>query len=87
MKLIDTHTHLYVEAFDEDRDEVIQKAIKKGVDRFYLPSIDSSYTDRMLDLEKKYPDHIRLMMGLHPKYVKENYKDELIHVHLSLIHI
>ena len=81
MKLIDTHTHLYVEAFDEDRDEVIKKAIEKGVDRFYLPSIDSSYTIRMLDLEKKYPDHIRLMMGLHPTYVKENYKDELSHVH------
>ena len=51
------------------------------MDRFYLPSIDSSYTIRMLDLEKKYPDHIRLMMGLHPTYVKENYKDELSHVH------
>ena len=84
MKLIDTHTHLYLEAFDEDLDEVIQRAIKKGVYRFYLPSIDSSYTNRMFDLEKKYPDHIRLMMGLHPTYVKENYKDELIHVHQYL---
>ena len=54
------------------------------MDRFYLPSIDSSYTNRMFDLEKKYPDHIRLMMGLHPTYVKENYKDELIHVHQYL---
>ena len=69
MKLIDTHTHLYVEAFDEDR-EIIQKAIKMGIERFYLPSIDSSYTSRMLDLEKKYPDHMRLMMGLHPTHVK-----------------
>ena len=44
MKLIDTHTHLNVEAFDEDREEIIQKAIKIGIERFYIPSIDSSYT-------------------------------------------
>jgi len=80
MKLIDTHTHLYVEAFDEDRDQEIEKAIAVGVERFYLPAIDSTYTARMLDLEKKYPDHIRLMMGLHPTHVKENYKEELLHV-------
>lgn len=80
MKLIDTHTHLYVEAFDEDRDQVIEKAIEVGIERFYLPAIDSTYTTRMLDLEKKYPDQIRLMMGLHPTHVKENYKEELLHV-------
>lgn len=80
MKLIDTHTHLYVEAFDQDRDQVIKEAIETGIDRFYLPAIDSAYTDRMLALEKKYPDRIRLMMGLHPTRVKDNYKDELNHV-------
>ncbi len=80
MKLIDTHTHLYLEAFDQDRDQVIQKAIETGVYRFYLPAIDSSYTERMLELEKKYPDHMRLMMGLHPTHVKDNYIDELKHV-------
>lgn len=80
MNLIDTHTHLYLEAFDEDRDQVIKKAIAEGVDRFYLPAIDSTYWSRMLDLEEKYPNHIRLMMGLHPTHVKENYKEELLHV-------
>jgi TatD DNase family protein len=80
MNLIDTHTHLYLEAFDEDRDQVIKKAIAEGVDRFYLPAIDSTYSSRMLDLEEKYPNHIRLMMGLHPTHVKENYKEELLHV-------
>ena len=80
MKLIDTHTHLYLEVFDEDRDEIIQKAIETGVTRFYLPAIDSSYTDMMLALEKQYPEHIRLMMGLHPTHVKDNYRDELLHV-------
>ena len=80
MKMIDTHTHLYVEAFDDDRDEVIQRAIAIGVDKFYLPAIDSAYTQRMLDLEKAYPAHIRLMMGLHPTHVKENVAEELKHV-------
>ena len=80
MRLIDTHTHLYLEAFDVDRDEIIQKALETGVTRFYLPSIDSSYTDRMLALEKQYPENIRLMIGLHPTHVNNNYKHELNHV-------
>lgn len=80
MKMIDTHTHLYVEAFDEDREEVIERAIAKGVGEFYLPAIDSAYTQRMLDLEKAYPDHICLMIGLHPTHVKENVEEELEHV-------
>ena len=84
MKLIDTHTHLYTEAFDEDRDQVIKNAIAKGIERFYLPSIDSEYTSRMYDLEKEYPNHIRLMMGLHPTHVKENCKEELQHVEQNL---
>jgi len=84
MKMIDTHTHLYVEAFDEDRDEVIQRAIDQGVGEFYLPAIDSSYTQRMLALEKAYPDYIRLMMGLHPTHVKENVEEELKHVKAML---
>ena len=71
MKMIDTHTHLYLEAFDADRNEVIKKAINKGIHRFYLPAIDSSYTNKMYELEKQYPEHIRLMAGLHPTHVKE----------------
>ena len=80
MKMIDTHTHLYVEEFDADRAEVIERALEVGVDKFYLPAIDSAYTERMLSLEQTYPDNIRLMMGLHPTHVKENVADELMHV-------
>lgn len=80
MIITDTHTHIYSEAFDEDRDEMINRAIKAGVSRFFIPAIDSSYTDSMLQLEKKYPENVFLMMGLHPTHVKENYKDELNHV-------
>ena len=80
MILTDTHTHLYSEAFDEDRDTVIQNAIASGVGRFFIPAIDSTYTQSMFDLQRKFPHHMFLMMGLHPTHVKENFKDELEHV-------
>lgn len=76
--LIDTHTHLYSDEFDADRNEMIQRAIENGVEQFYIPAIDSSYTQRMLDLERDFPDRMHLMMGLHPTSVKpETYEDEL----------
>jgi TatD DNase family protein len=84
MILTDTHTHLYSSEFDLDRKEVIQKAINNGVSRFFIPSIDSSYTQKMYDLESEYPEHIFLMIGLHPCYVKENYIEELEHVENEL---
>ncbi|OZV71069.1 TatD family hydrolase [Winogradskyella aurantia] len=80
MILTDTHTHLYSEAFDEDRDDMIHRAINAGVERFFVPAIDSNYTAAMLQLEKDFPKHIFLMMGLHPTHVKENFKSELTHV-------
>jgi len=78
--ITDTHTHLYSEAFDEDRNEMINRAIEQGVSRFFIPAIDSSYTDSMFQLEKDYPEHVFLMMGLHPTHVKEGYIEELKHV-------
>lgn len=77
MKIIDTHAHLYAKEFDEDRDEMIQKSIDQGVSQIYLPNIDSSSIEAMLTLEATYPEHCVAMMGLHPCYVKENYKEEL----------
>ena len=84
MILTDTHTHLYASEFDNDRTEMIERAINKGVSRFFIPSIDSSYTQKMYDLEKQFPQNIFLMIGLHPCYVKENYLDELLHVETEL---
>ncbi len=76
--MIDTHTHLYSEEFDEDRNEMIQRALNKGVSKFFLPAIDSSTHRKMLDLETQYPNQIFAMMGLHPCYVKpENWEREL----------
>lgn len=80
MIFTDTHTHLYSEAFDEDRQQMIQRAIEKGVSRFFIPAIDSSYTSAMYDLEKRFSANVFLMMGLHPTSVKENFRDELDHV-------
>ena len=84
MILTDTHTHLYSEEFENDRTEMIQRAIDIGVSRFFVPSIDSSYTQKMYDLETQFPNNIFLMMGLHPTYVKENYLEELAHVENEL---
>ena len=84
MILTDTHTHLYSEEFDQDRTQMILRAIDNGVSRFFVPSIDSNYTQKMYDLEAQFPDTIRLMMGLHPCYVKENYLEELAHVETEL---
>jgi TatD DNase family protein len=77
MIITDTHTHLYSNEFDEDRDEMIHRAIDAGVSRFFIPAIDSTFTKSMYDLEKAYPDNIFLMMGLHPTHVKDNYLEEL----------
>lgn len=74
---VDTHIHLYSEEFDADRDQLIQKALKNNVSKFYLPNVDSESIDRMHDLEKAYPENCFAMMGLHPCSVKENVKDEL----------
>lgn len=85
LSLTDTHTHLYSEEFDADRNEMIQKAIQAGVTRFFVPSIDSSYTQKMYDLEKQYPENVFLMMGLHPCYVKpETFEQELLHIEKEL---
>lgn len=81
MILVDTHTHLYSESFDKDQSAMIENAIKANVHYFFIPAIDSTYTNSMYALENKYPDRVFLMMGLHPTHVKENYQDELQHVY------
>lgn len=81
MILTDTHTHLYSEEFENDRNQMIQRALDQGVSRLFVPSIDSSYTQKMLELQEEFPENVFLMMGLHPCYVKpETYLQELNHV-------
>jgi TatD DNase family protein len=77
MIITDTHTHLYAEEFDADRDQLVEQAGVLGVQRFFMPNLDSSSIEPMFALEKKYPGKAFAMMGLHPCYVKENWKQEL----------
>ncbi|HKK12075.1 MAG TPA: TatD family hydrolase [Flavobacteriaceae bacterium] len=84
MTITDTHTHLYSEAFNDDRHAVIERAIGNNVKRFFIPAIDSSYTQAMFKLEKDFPSNMFLMAGLHPTSVKGNYKEELNHVETLL---
>lgn len=84
MTITDTHTHLYSESFDDDREEMVQRAIDADVKRFFIPAIDSTYAESMYSLEKSFPDHIFLMAGLHPTHVKENYREELKFVETEL---
>ncbi len=73
----DTHTHLYDERYEGERDEMIQRAIDKGVTKLYIPNCDQTTIEGMLQIEAAYPNNCFSMMGLHPCYVKENYKEEL----------
>lgn len=72
MKLIDTHSHLYAEEFDGDRDLAMLRAAEAGVERLLLPAIDSESHRAMLDLCARYPGRCFPMMGLHPTSVNDN---------------
>ena len=77
MELIDTHAHLYLDAFTEDRKEMLARARQAGVNAIYLPNIDPSSITPMLELEQSYPDFCFAMMGLHPCSVGEDFREAL----------
>lgn len=77
MKLIDTHSHIYTDEFDPDRLAVFERAGKECIGKIILPAIDSCSHAKMLQLEAENPGHCISMMGVHPCYIKESYRDEL----------
>ena len=77
MILTDTHTHLYSKEFDVNRTDLIQKAIEMGVERFFMPNVDSESIPGMFQVEKQFPNNCFPMMGLHPCSVNANYQHEL----------
>lgn len=77
LKMIDTHTHLYLDQFDDDRTEVVEKAIQNGIDKLLLPNIDLESITGMNALVKQYPNNCFAMMGLHPCSVNADYKSVL----------
>ena len=82
LQYIDTHSHIYEPEFDDDRTEVVERAIAAGVDRMLLPAIDTHSHRRMIDLAQAYPENCFPMMGLHPTSVNENptWREELAEV-------
>jgi len=74
---IDTHAHIYAEEFKEDRQAMLDKAWEVGVQKIYMPNVDHTSIDEMMELELKYPQQCIPMMGLHPCYVKKDFEKEL----------
>ena len=85
MVLIDTHCHIYLEEFDHDRAKVVSEAIKEGINRIFMPAIDSHSHQMMLQIEAQYAGNCYAMMGLHPCSVNENWQPELEIVEQYLI--
>lgn len=77
MLLIDSHTHLYSEQFQEDQTSMINKAIEAGIQKFFLPNIDSTSLKGMNELVGRFPENCYAMIGLHPCSVKEDFEKEL----------
>lgn len=78
--MIETHAHIYVEQFKKDLDSTIERAREAGVAHIYMPNIDSTSIDDMLEVEQKYSDYCTAMMGLHPCSVKKDFEKELYQV-------
>ncbi|HLT08493.1 MAG TPA: TatD family hydrolase [Cyclobacteriaceae bacterium] len=77
MKYIDTHAHIYSKKFDDDRDEVVQRAVENGVGKIYMPNIDVASIDAMLETELRHPEICVPMMGLHPCDVDKDFEKQL----------
>lgn len=77
MALIDTHSHIYLSEFDNDRKEMLERAEKETIVKILMPAIDTEIHAQMLEVERNFPNLCLSMIGLHPCSVKENYKNEL----------
>ena len=77
MHLIDTHTHIYLPEFDDDRDEVVNRAVQSSVAKLLMPNIDKDSLSRMLEVENRHSGICYPMIGLHPTSVKKDYESQL----------
>ncbi|WP_018478277.1 TatD family hydrolase [Pontibacter roseus] len=77
MILVDSHAHIYSEKFSQDRDEALARALAEGVEKIYMPNIDHTSIDVMLETEAKHPQQCIAMMGLHPTSVDKDFEKEL----------
>jgi TatD DNase family protein len=84
MEIIDSHAHIYDEAFNLDRDQIINNCKEAGISKILMPNCDSQTIEAMFACEKKYPNICIPMMGLHPCYVKENFEEEIANIEAHL---
>ena len=84
--IVDTHTHIFVSEFDNDREEVIRRAKNIGIEKFVLPNIDKDSITPLKQCVKDYPEEMLPLMGLHPTSVKEDYKEQLEVINQELNH-
>jgi TatD DNase family protein len=82
--MIDTHSHIYSEEFDNDLDEVILRAKKAGVTHIILPNVDTNTIERLHRTAETYTGFCHAAMGLHPTSVNENYKESLAEIETQL---
>ncbi|NQZ76198.1 MAG: TatD family hydrolase [Ekhidna sp.] len=75
--MIDTHAHIYLDQFNEDLDQVVDRALANGIEKIFMPNIDSSTIEALLAAEERFGEVCFPMMGLHPCSVKEDYREEL----------
>jgi TatD DNase family protein len=78
--VIDTHAHIYLDDFDADRADTLTRAKEAGVEALYMPNVDHTSIDRMLEVEERFSGFAFAMMGLHPCYVKKGFEKELYRV-------
>jgi TatD DNase family protein len=75
--IVDTHSHIFLDEFDDDRAAIMERAEKESVTTILLPAIDTATHGALFETETVFPGRCLSMMGLHPCSVKENYKQEL----------
>lgn len=75
--MIDSHAHIYLDAFKEDREKIVSSALDKGITNILMPNIDHTSIDDMLEVEERNPNVCKSMMGLHPCSVQKNFEKEL----------
>lgn len=77
--MIETHAHLYAEKFDEDREEMMERAVQAGVEKFYMPNIDHESIEPMMEVEDRFSNTIATM-GVHPCSVEKHFEKQLYEV-------
>jgi TatD DNase family protein len=84
MELTDTHCHIYLPEFNDDRHNALKRSFTAGITRIFLPNVDQSTSPALLELAHEFPQNCFPLMGLHPTSVNGNFEQELMHVESML---